>query len=93
MVVGVLHLELDLSGATSLKDKRQVVRGLIDRIHRRFNVAVAEVADQDAHDRAVLAVACVSNERRHADQVLAHVAGWVDRQGHMALIGYEVEMI
>ena len=54
---------------------------------------MAEVADQDAHDRAVLAVACVSNERRHADQVLAHVAGWVDRQGHMALIGYEVEMI
>lgn len=93
MVLGVLRLELDLHGAQSLKDKRRVVKSLIDRLHRRFNVAAAEIEAQDQRIRAVLAVACVSNERRHVDEVLAHIAGWVDRESRGTLLRYEVQVL
>lgn len=70
MVVGTARLIFLVPGATSLKDKRAVVRRLVDRTRARFNAAVAEVADHDLHQRAVLGVAVVSNDVRHATSML-----------------------
>jgi uncharacterized protein YlxP (DUF503 family) len=72
-VVGVLTLELRIEHAHSLKDKRQVVRSLKDRLRRGFNVSVAEIADHDLHNSAVLAVATVSTSRDYAEGVLRTV--------------------
>jgi uncharacterized protein YlxP (DUF503 family) len=55
-------------------------------------VAAAEVAHQDSWRRAAIAVACVSTDRRHADEVLAHVAGAIERHGELVLLDYHVEM-
>jgi hypothetical protein len=71
--VGVLTLELRLAGAHSLKDKRQVVLGLKERLRRKFNVAVAEIDCQELWQRAVLAAVTVSADRVHAAQVLQAV--------------------
>jgi uncharacterized protein YlxP (DUF503 family) len=71
--VGVLTLELRLGGAHSLKDKRQVVLGLKERLRRKFNVAVAEIDCQELWQRAVLAAVTVSADRVHAAQVLQAV--------------------
>ena len=65
--------ELHLPGSQSLKDKRQILKSLKDRLHNRFNVSVAETAHQDLWQRAELAASVVSNERRHAEQVLREV--------------------
>lgn len=65
--------ELHLPGSQSLKDKRQILKSLKDRLHNRFNVSVAETAHQDLWQRAELAAAVVSNERRHAENVLREV--------------------
>jgi len=92
MVVGVLHVECSLPGTQSIKDKRRIVRSLLDRLHRRFHVAAAEVAYQDSWRRAGLAVAYVSTDARHADEVLAHVASAIDRHGDLVLVDYHVEM-
>jgi len=70
MVVGVMTWELHLAGCQSLKDKRRVVKSLKDRLHQRFNVSAAEVDHHDAWQRAALACSVVSNERRHAEEVL-----------------------
>jgi hypothetical protein len=79
MVVGVCRLVLGLPGVDSLKGKRSIVRRLIDRVRHRFNAAVAEVASLDAHRRAVLGFAVVSNDARHAnamvDTIVAYVSG------------------
>jgi uncharacterized protein YlxP (DUF503 family) len=56
-----------------LKDKRQVVRSLSDRLRRQFNVAVAEVEDQDQWQTAVLGLAVVSNEASHATRQLERI--------------------
>jgi uncharacterized protein YlxP (DUF503 family) len=70
MVVGTARLVLAIPGASSLKDKRSVVRRVIERARSRFNAAVAEVEDQDVHRRAVIGVAVVSNDTRHATSML-----------------------
>ncbi len=72
-VVGVLILELHLSDAQSLKDKRHYVKGLKDRLRHRFNVSVAEIGDQELWNRGLVAVATVSSDRIYAEQLLQRV--------------------
>jgi len=69
-VVGVLILELHLTEAQSLKDKRHYVQGLKDRLRSRFNVSVAEIGDQDVWKRGLVAVATVSPDRAYAAGLL-----------------------
>ena len=70
MVVGILRLTLYLPGAASLKDKRQVVRKVVDRLRSRFNVSVAEVGDNDIWQRAVIGIGAVSNDHSFVNEVL-----------------------
>lgn len=70
MVVGVLRLTLYIHGASSLKDKRQVLRKVVDRLRSRFNVSVAEVGDNDVWQRAVVGVCAVANDHRFVNEVL-----------------------
>lgn len=77
MTVGILHVRLAIPAET-LKEKRSIVRSTVERIRRRYNVAIAEVADLDEPGRATLAVACVSNEAAHADSQLQAVANAIE---------------
>jgi uncharacterized protein len=70
VVIGLAVWELHLHGCHSLKEKRTVLKSLKDRLHRQFNLSVAETDLQDAHQRAELAACVVSTDRRHADSVL-----------------------
>src|SRR2546428_13032809 len=70
MVVGVCTIDLHLPGIGSLKGKRQILLSLKDRLKKTYNVSVAEVDGNDLWQRAVLGVACVSNDGRHARQML-----------------------
>jgi uncharacterized protein YlxP (DUF503 family) len=92
MVVGVLHAECGLPGTQNIKDKRRIVKSVLDRLHHRFNVAAAEVTHQDSWRRAGLAVACVSTDVRHADSVLASVARELEYHGELVLLDYSTEM-
>ncbi|NJN63493.1 MAG: DUF503 domain-containing protein [Acidobacteria bacterium] len=73
MRVGVLVLELYVHGATSLKDKRRVVRGIKDRCRSRYNVAVAEVDHQDLHQRASLAFVSVAIDEAPLHQLFEQI--------------------
>ena len=69
---------LHLPACQSLKDKRQVVRSLSERLRRQFNVAVAEVEDQDQWQTAVLGLAVVSNEAGHATRMLERILAVIE---------------
>jgi uncharacterized protein YlxP (DUF503 family) len=77
MYVGVCRLELAIPSSSSLKDKRQVLRSITTRIRNRFNVAVAEIEEQDAWRTAVLGLACVSNNGAHAETMLRSAIDFV----------------
>src|SRR5438445_6980873 len=70
MVVGVLRLTLYIPGASSLKDKRQVLRKVLDRLRSRFNVCAAEVGDNDNWQRAVIGICAVANDHSFVNEVL-----------------------
>ncbi len=70
MVVGILRLTLYIHGASSLKDKRRVLRKVVDRLRSRFNVSVAEVGDNDVWQRAVVGICAVANDKSFVNEVL-----------------------
>ena len=92
MVVGVLRLTLSIPGARSLKDKRQVVKRLIDRARARYNVSIAEVGDNDVWQRAQLGVTAVANDRSFVNQVLDKVTRDVEGAELAQLIDRELEI-
>jgi uncharacterized protein YlxP (DUF503 family) len=71
--IGVLTLELRLENSHSLKDKRQVLRSLQDRLRHRFNVAVAEIDYQDLWQRALVAAVTVASDQGIAEKILRSV--------------------
>jgi uncharacterized protein YlxP (DUF503 family) len=79
MIVGSLRVRLLVREARTLKDKRQVVQSIKDRLQNQFNVSVAEVEAQENPRLAVLGFAMVSNEtapvRRTFDQIVAALRG------------------
>jgi uncharacterized protein len=77
LAVGVCQITLRLPENHSLKGKRQVLKSLITRLHNRFNVSAAEVGDQDSWQIVSLGISCVSNDDRHADEVMASVIAFI----------------
>jgi len=92
MIVGSLLVRLRLREAQSLKDKRQVVRSIKDRLRNEFNVAVAEVEAQDKWQVAVLGFATVSNEARHARETLQQIVESLRRHPVAELLTHENEV-
>ena len=77
MVVGVMELHLALYDNHSLKVKRSVVKRVIHRTRNKFNVAIAEIEEQDALDRAVLGCVMVGNDRRFLESCLDKMEDFV----------------
>src|SRR5262245_2596732 len=93
MFVGVARLTLEIPAAGSLKAKRQVLRRVTDRVKARFNVSVAEVDDNDIHQRAVIALSVVGNDRRHVGEQLDKIIHFVDEMYVAPLVHREQETI
>ncbi len=93
MPVGLLTLELHIPDAQSLKDKRQILRSLKDKLRRDFNVAVAELEHQDTWQRSVVGIVTISNEEKHLREVLQKVLEEADRILGSFLINQAVEIV
>jgi hypothetical protein len=78
LVVGVLRLEVFLPANHSLKGKRSVLRTIKARVSNKFNVSIAECADHDVWQRAVLGVAQVGVDQAHVDAALHEVVTYID---------------
>ena len=78
MFVGACRVTLHLPASQSLKDKRQVVRSLLARLRNQFEVAAAEVADQDLRQLATIGISYGSGDAQHAEEVLDHAARYIE---------------
>lgn len=77
MHVAVARLTLRLPESSSLKDKRMVVRSVLQRVRNRFNAAAAEVDTQDTWRIATLGFVCISNDARHANEMVSKIVEFV----------------
>jgi len=76
---GLLTLHLHLASCTSLKEKRRRLKPLLHRLHREFNISVAEVDYQDSWQEAVIACALISNDNGHTQRCLQDVIRWIEK--------------
>ena len=94
MNVGVCKITLRLPENQSLKGKRQVVKSITARVRNKFNVSVAEVDDQDVWQLATLGVCCVSDDKRHTNEVLSKVVDFiVGSRFEIEILDYEIEIL
>ncbi len=93
MVVGVCTIEMRLHGSRSLKEKRRVLRSVKDRIRNRFNVSIAEVDYQDKWQRALIALAAVSNNRVYVNRMLEEAVSAIESMGLAEIVHSEIEII
>jgi uncharacterized protein len=93
MTVGIARVTFRLHGNQSLKDKRKVVKSLVEKSRNRFGVSVAEVADQDVHQRATIGVAVIGNDGRTLNSLLDRVVDFMDSMGLAEMLDREIELI
>ncbi len=94
MNIGALRVRLRLPENGSLKGKRKVVRSISARVENKFNVAVAEVDDLDQWQLATLGFVCVSNDGRHANEMLSKLMNFIESISSDAeLLDYEIEIL
>jgi uncharacterized protein len=94
MTVGACSIELRIHGAGSLKDKRSVLKPILNRLRREFGVSAAEVDLGDAWGASIIGLAIVSNDSRHAHAVLEKCIDWLERERlDVDLVAYDIEML
>lgn len=92
MIVGTCEVTFRAEWVTSLKEKRMVVKSLVEKTRHKFNASVAEVDRQEEHKTIVIGFACVTNERRHADSMIQHILDFMEKNTEAELLSAEYEI-
>lgn len=93
MSVGISSFELHLPTSRSLKDKRRVVKSLVERIHQRFRVSIAETDFHDLHQRAEIGLAAVANGEPELQRLLDEVRVMVDTVPEVFLTRWDPQIL
>ena len=93
MIVAIARAELHLPSARSLKEKRGVIRSLIDRSHRRLRISIAETDYHDLHQRAELGMALVHANRGQAEAILERLHRMFLEQPEAQLLTWDTDYI
>jgi uncharacterized protein YlxP (DUF503 family) len=86
-------VELWIPGAHTLKERRAVVKSLIERIRHRFNCAIAQLDTDDRVDRAVIGLACISNDEGHARRQRDHILRFMEEDGRAEIITAQTDIL
>lgn len=93
MSVGISSFELHLPSSRSLKDKRRVVKSLVERIHQRFRVSIAETDFHDLHQRAEIGLAAVANGEPEIERLLDEIHCMVDTVPEVFLTRWDPQIL
>ncbi len=93
MVIAVLTVELYIPGASSLKEKRMVLRSLKDRIGKKFNVSIAEVDYLDKWQRSRIGVVQVGSDYKYIEKNMQLIFNLIDGNGMAQIVDHSLEFI
>ena len=92
MVVATCVIKLNLHGSRSLKDKRRILKSILSRLQRSFNLAVAEVDSQDIWQTAVIGIVSVGNDSGHLHGMMEKAVRWIkDNRPDIPIEEYQIE--
>ena len=80
MVVGVSVCEFHLPGVRSLKGKRKIIKSLVERLHKRYRISIAETKFHDLHQRAEISIAAVGQRDREVEHLLDDLRSVVESE-------------
>jgi uncharacterized protein len=95
MVISMAYLTIEIPESHSLKEKRSTVRPVIKRVQSRFNVSIAEIDHLDSWQVAGVGIVCVSNARRHAEEMIQNVVHFIEEnlgEGYVAEIETDTQV-
>ena len=93
MIIGTCSLKVIIYESNSLKDKRRVLKSIIERIKSRFNVSIAEVDLNDKWQLGVIGVACVTNNSKYAQQIISNVINFIENDDRIEIIEENIEIL
>ena len=93
MIIGSCTLKLMIFESNSLKDKRHIIKSIIGKIQSRFNVSIAEIDLNDSWQTSIIGFACVSNDGKHANQMVSNVMKFIDNDTRVEIIDYDIEIL
>lgn len=92
MIIGSCTVYLTADWCNSLKEKRMVVKSIIEKAKHKFNISIAEVDRQDVHKSIVIGFVCVTNQVRHADEIIDNVLNYIERNTDAVIDDVEREI-
>jgi uncharacterized protein YlxP (DUF503 family) len=92
MIIAAAAVKLYAPWVRSLKDKRMVVKSLIDKSKNKFNISIAEVDEQDTHQTIVLGLACVAGSVSHANSMIDSVLSFIEDNTDAEVIDIQREL-
>jgi len=93
VIVGLMQIEIRIEDSFTLKDKRRVLKSLIERTKRNFNVSIAEVDNNEIVNFATLGLSAVSNSTRFIDEVFDKILGYLENNFNIEIIKAKRELI
>lgn len=93
MVLGTLKLSLYIHDSHSLKEKRKVVKSIVARVQKRFNVSIAEVGSNDKWQMIELGISTVGNDRRFVNSILDNILSYLDSLYLGEIIDSDIEIL
>lgn len=93
MVIGVCKVKLRLSGTSSLKDKRSIVKKIVERTKNKFNASLAEVGSNDILNMAEIGISVTGNDRSFINSILDKIIDFIENMFLAEIIDTEMELI
>lgn len=93
MIIGSCMVEIIIYDANSLKDKRRVLKSIMEKLKSRFNISVAEVGLNDKWQRSMIGFACVTNDSVHSNKMISNVLNFIEVETRVEIINSEIEIL
>lgn len=93
MIIGRCLIRLRLFSPNSLKEKRRILKSLIERLKSRYNISIAEVGENDSWQIAEIGIAVVANKAVFADEVINKIVHFIDNFDSVEIVDIDIEMI
>lgn len=93
MIVAIVELDLHIYEANSLKEKRSVIKSLIERLRSRFNISVGEVGDNDLWNRSKIGISAVANDSKYINGLISRVLKFIDGDSRVEIVCENIEIL
>lgn len=93
MVIVGCKVKLRIFSPNSLKEKRRILKSLIQKMQSKFkNISIAEVGDNNIWQSAIIGIAIVSNDSKHADEIINKCVDYIEVFGDVEIVEIDIEM-